>query len=256
MISLLCPSRGRPELVNRMITTALETAQSEVEIMIYLNDDDEKLEEYRDTLSQKYYEIGPDRSPVYSWNLMAEKSRGDICFLISDDAQFQTNNWDQKIESAFDKYPNKIACVYPALKEINDSFYNAHYCLHKNWINTVGFFACPLFWWYFADVWTRNVALKLNRYHVVEDFQLSVVPVVRDALYQRRNLFSLRDREFFMLKSCHDYMQIDVDKLSAFMYNREYKKFELHPRDKVLLDHAAVKAGRGTPEHFKLYKNK
>ena len=37
MISLLCPSRGRPELVNRMITTALETAQSEVEIMIYLN---------------------------------------------------------------------------------------------------------------------------------------------------------------------------------------------------------------------------
>ena len=42
MISICCPSRGRPELAARMVRTALETvsATKKIEFLFYLNDDD------------------------------------------------------------------------------------------------------------------------------------------------------------------------------------------------------------------------
>ena len=52
MISISCPSRGRPELAKRMIETALDTAENEVEFLIYLNDDDPTLEQYQDTIDK------------------------------------------------------------------------------------------------------------------------------------------------------------------------------------------------------------
>jgi hypothetical protein len=42
MISLCCPSRGRPKLAKRLVDTALATAEHDVEFLFYLNQDDSK----------------------------------------------------------------------------------------------------------------------------------------------------------------------------------------------------------------------
>ena len=73
MISILCPSRGRPELTKRMVDSALAMASQPIEIILYLNDDDPTLDEYKRLIDSKYYQIGPDQSPAYSWNKLANE---------------------------------------------------------------------------------------------------------------------------------------------------------------------------------------
>jgi hypothetical protein len=55
MISICCPSRGRPELAMRMINTVYNTVsdKSKIEFLFYLNDDDPTLEQYKQSLDSK-----------------------------------------------------------------------------------------------------------------------------------------------------------------------------------------------------------
>ena len=71
MISILCPSRGRPELAKNMIDSAIATSNIPLEFLLYLNDDDPELPRYIELIDSKHYSIGPDRSTGYSWNLLA-----------------------------------------------------------------------------------------------------------------------------------------------------------------------------------------
>jgi hypothetical protein len=64
-----------------MIETALATAAQPIEILLYLNDDDPTLEEYKRLIDPKYYTVGPDRSPGYSWNKLAEACSGEILLM-------------------------------------------------------------------------------------------------------------------------------------------------------------------------------
>ena len=78
MISFCCPSRGRPQLAQRLIETATATQKGDTEFLFYLNDDDEKLQEYKDLLDEKHYTVGPNQSTCYSWNLIADKASHDV----------------------------------------------------------------------------------------------------------------------------------------------------------------------------------
>ena len=106
MISLCCPSRGRPKLAQRLVKTALETTSDEnnIEFLFYLNDDDPTLDQYKQLLDPKFFSVGPHQSTCLSWNELAEKSNGDIVFLAGDDIQFQTKDWDREIEKTFKKF--------------------------------------------------------------------------------------------------------------------------------------------------------
>ena len=114
MISFSCPSRGRPDLAKRLVDTATEKQKGQTEFLFYLNDDDEKLEEYKDLFDEKHYTIGPNQSTCYSWNLMANKASHDIVMLMGDDVQIQTQDWDQLIVDQFNKYEDKILMVVPS----------------------------------------------------------------------------------------------------------------------------------------------
>ena len=114
MISFCCPSRGRPELAKRLVDTARQTQKGDTEFLFYLNDDDQRLEEYRDLLDEKHYTIGPNQSTCYSWNLMAEKATNDIVMLMGDDVQVDTKHWDQLIYDEFNRYDDKILMVVPS----------------------------------------------------------------------------------------------------------------------------------------------
>lgn len=220
MISILCPSRGRPELANRMLTSALNTAGKHIEVIIYLNDDDPKLEEYKKIIPEQYYKVGPDRSPVYSWNKLAEECSGDILFLMGDDAYFETLNWVEKIERAFDHFPDKIACVYPyvpGIKKVN----NPHFCVHRNWIKALGYFIPPHFWHWYVDTWTRSVAKKIHRYVCLEDFPLPIILDPKDETTARADRLSLRERDHWMWKVTQRHLEADIQSLQKFI--REFR---------------------------------
>ena len=216
MISIICPSRGRPELASRMINSAIATAGAEIEILLYLNDDDPKLNDYRLLIDSKYYSVGPDRSPAYSWNLLANQAAGDILFLMGDDATFETTNWALIVANAFNKIPDKIACVYPYVPGIKKSN-NPHFCVHRNWIKALGYFVPPHFWHWYVDTWTRTLAKSVDRYICLEDFPLPIILNPADETVERKDRLSLRERDHWTWDVTQRHRDADVAALKKFI---------------------------------------
>jgi len=233
MISFCCPSRGRPELAKRLVDTATATQKHNTEFLFYLNDDDEKLEEYKDLLDEKHYTVGPNQSTCYSWNLMCEKASHDIVMLMGDDVQVQTQDWDQLIADEFLRYEDRILMVVPAdgrpknadklgneVKLWNDTpLPAAHFAVHKNWTNTLGWLAPVSFWHWHVDSYTQKVARKLNRCLYMPNVVFKVKKILTDNAGKqiRKNLNIANRDEYVWTKIRERYINADVNALDNFI---------------------------------------
>jgi hypothetical protein len=218
MISILCPSRGRPELAKAMIDTALATAETDIEIILYLNSDDSELSRYQELIDQKYYTVGPDRSPAYSWNMIAEQATRDVFFLMGDDGKFITPGWDRLILEKFDEIPDKIACVYPIQYSVSKKK-NPHFCLHRNWKDALGYFVPPHFWHWYVDTWTATIARRLNRYYCLETVEVSIQTKLFDETELRTSNYCNRERDHWMWTKTQRYLDSDFSILEEFIKN-------------------------------------
>lgn len=204
MISILCPSRGRPNLAKKMVDTALSTAKGPIQILIYLNDDDPKLQEYINTIDNKFLIVGPDRSPVYSWNKLAELAVFDILMLQGDDAWFETEHWDEKVANVFNQYPDKIVFAYPNLNGYEwrggklTEDHCPHFFVHKNWVRALGYFVPPHFWHWYVDTWYRDISKLINRRHIMNDVKIPLLVDFEDATDSRKDRLSNRERDHWL----------------------------------------------------------
>jgi len=242
MISFCCPSRGRPKLARQLIRTATETQTSETEFLFYLNDDDHTLEEYRDTIDEKHYTVGPNQSTCYSWNLMAQRAKHDIVMLMGDDVQVRTRSWDQLIVDQFNKYEDKILMVIPndgrgnrlaVTRQLNQQRYYTgkvpiliedepfgapHFALHKNWINTVGYLAPPFFWHWYVDTWTQTVARKLNRCLFLPGVDFKAKKISDDTGRAVRENLNILGRDNYTWSKVNDrHLMADINVLNDFI---------------------------------------
>ena len=233
MISFCCPSRGRPELAKRLIDTATSTQQYETEFLFYLNEDDPKLDQYRDTINEKHYTVGPNQSTCYSWNLMCEKSKNDVVMLMGDDVQVKTKDWDRLIIEQFEKYEDKILMVVPSdgrpkgTKNLgseiklwgDEPLPAAHFALHKNWTNTLGYLAPVFFWHWHVDSYTQKVARKLNRCMYLPTVEFKAKKILNDnAGRQIRANLNIKERDHYVwTKIKSRYLTADVKALKTFI---------------------------------------
>ena len=237
MISFCCPSRGRPELAKRLIDTATSLQSGETEFLFYLNSDDEKLEQYRDLINEKHYTIGPNQSTCYSWNLMCEKASNDIVMLMGDDVQVKTKNWDCLIVEQFNKYEDKILMVVPAdgrSKGLGDEVKlwedkplgAAHFAVHKNWVNTLGYLAPVFFWHWYVDSYTQTVARKLNRCLYLPTVEFKAKKILDDNAGKqiRANLNIAKRDEYVWSKIQDRHIEADIRVLKEFIDNFNLKK--------------------------------
>ena len=237
MISICCPSRGRPKLAKRMVDTALETVSDpkNIEFLFYLNDDDQSIDLYRNMLDPAYYTVGPHQSTCLSWNELAEKSNGDIVFLAGDDIQFQTKYWDREIQKAFDLHEDKICMVIPwdcngkgkgsQHKDktepvyIGDELVGApHFAVHKNWIKTLGYFVPPFFWHWYVDSYTQKVSRKLDRCILLPYVHVKAKKVFDETaeLIRKKNNIAKRD-DWVWTKVRDRHIEADVAALRSFI---------------------------------------
>lgn len=220
MISILTPSRSRPILAERMMSSALATAGITIDIHFWLNQDDPELTQYQSFLTPNQYTVGANQSTSYSWNLMAEQATSDILFLVGDDARFVTNNWALKVIGAFEQYPDRIVCVYPRVPSLGRKK-NPHFCLHRNWIKALGFFLPPHFYHWYVDTWIREVAQRIDRFHCIENFELPVENV-RDHVHYAYHRSWLRERDDWMWHKTQRYREADAATLVQYIAN--YKR--------------------------------
>ncbi len=236
MISFCCPSRGRPELAKRLVDTATSTQQGKTEFLFYLNDDDPALEKYKDLLDEKHYTVGPNQSTCYSWNLMARKAKHDIMMLMGDDVQVQTTGWDEKIKKQIDEYKDKILMVVPSdgrtkgtlnLKDKiklwpDNPLPAAHFAVHKNWINTLGYLAPPFFWHWHVDSYTQKVARKLGRCLYLPTVVFKAKKMFDDTGKQVRTHLNINNRDNFVWdKVKQRHLNADINALQDFIKDQK-----------------------------------
>jgi hypothetical protein len=157
-ISILCPTRGRPENVNRLMASLEATSAAMPEVVFYIDDDDA----VPGILPGCKIIRGPRIKMSQMWNKCAEAASGEILMIGADDIVFRTKGWDDDVRRAFAAFPDRLVFVHG-----NDGHWGAefgtHGFLHRNWADIVGYFVPPYFSADFVDTWWNEVANALNR---------------------------------------------------------------------------------------------
>lgn len=163
MISLLVPTRGRPDRFAQMLASVRATAKAPVEVCAWLDLDD--LSEYPQDPGVRY---GAGERPYVDgvlctsdlWNRALELATGDILMMGADDITFRTRGWDVLVEQAFAEVPDRIVLVYPWDGTRRKAPVNP--CLSRRWVDAVGF--TPPGWpGWMADEWIWAIAAELRR---------------------------------------------------------------------------------------------
>lgn len=182
-ISILVPTRNRVELLKNMVRSVFSTAHTKekIQILIYIDDDDEATKSIIETISSEYnqkfggssikYFIHPRLFSISkSINFLCEFADSEIYMFCNDDVLFKTENWDDLVIDAFNKYEDKLIFChgYDGIWQKNQ--FGTMGFLHKNWIKTVGYFLPDHFIFDFGDIWINDVFNKLDRRVYVEMF--------------------------------------------------------------------------------------
>ena len=167
--------------------------------------------------------------------------------LVGDDAQFLTKHWDQHIVDFFENYQYKDKILYVCPRDMTgsdkrrweknkiptDKPYKitthpspigaAHFVLHKNWINTVGYFLPPQFWHWHIDNWLTKLAVKLGRAYVLPHVQIQSKKMIDDHTGQRiRKDMNIIKRDLDVWQRTRGrYLTADVEALQRFI--KDYK---------------------------------
>lgn len=161
MISLLAPSRGRPEALAEMAASAHETASGPVEVLAYVDLDDLHLSAYEE-LDGVQLVTGPRIVLSECWNQLARVAQGDLLGMASDDIRYRTPGWDQRVRGVFDQYPDGIVFAY-GRDGFADRRMGTHGFLSRRWVDTVGYFTWGEFPADYADTWLNEIAQRIGR---------------------------------------------------------------------------------------------
>ena len=223
MISVLVPSRGRPNGILRLAHTMFHTATYErhVELIVYRDDDDHTryLNLYPGWNIR--YITGPRRLLSECWNVCAEHARGEILMHGGDDITFHTGGWDQQVRDAFAGCPDKILFVHGDDLGPHEGSLGTHGFLHRRWVDTVGYFVPPLFSSDWNDVWLTEVADALGRRvqlpFVTEHHHYTFGKAERDQTHAEREERGTRDDVAGIYQRTKAERRLDVEKLKAAM---------------------------------------
>ena len=162
-VSILVPTRKRPENVRRLVLSILSNAHKpdQTEILFYIDEDDDTFPD--DILQHNIRKIvGPRLWLSIMQNILYFNCRGEIVMYAGDDVVFSTPNWDQIVRNEFNKSEDKLILVYGDDKGWHVGSIAIHGFLHRNWINLLGYFVAP-FRNSAYDMWHTENAKKLGR---------------------------------------------------------------------------------------------
>jgi hypothetical protein len=112
-ISIICPTRGRPDKLLNMMNSVLNNASSPelVEFILYVDSDDKS--DY-EMIRKKAVIIRSDRTDMSMMvSSCISKASGNIICSSNDDVLFRTKKWDDIIYENLKLYPDNIFLLHP-----------------------------------------------------------------------------------------------------------------------------------------------
>jgi len=115
-ISMLLPTRNRPELLKQFLDSVVKTSRylSEIEIVLYIDDDDQSTQELDYKELNIIRLVGPRLSMGEYNHACLYHSNGKIIILVNDDVIIETRYWDDQVKNADKINEDKIYLSYPS----------------------------------------------------------------------------------------------------------------------------------------------
>lgn len=148
MISLVHPSRNRPEIAFKTYERWINSISGkyQVEHILSIDEDDKDIERYKELFTNSKIVVSNNTCVVEAANAGAKQSKGDILILVSDDFSC-FNNWDIAIKDAYKNLTCRVLKTYDGI---------------QNWIVTLpimdrsyyemqGYLYCPSYRHMFVD---------------------------------------------------------------------------------------------------------
>lgn len=182
-IALLCPTRNRMNKLLTLISSLITTVKNPNNIYLVLgvDEDDPALLHYEYLQRNlRFIEIikfnngGKFLGLSTMWNKMAScyPNTVDIFAMIGDDMVFMTKDWDEKIieEYNLNSPKDKIIMVHcndgmrwKGNKYENVAPFPVNFFVHKNYVDTVGYFVEPYIENIHQDTWCQFIFNKIKR---------------------------------------------------------------------------------------------
>ncbi len=175
----MCPTRNRPNKLLTLISSLITTVKNNSTKLILGVDEDDPLSSYYTYLSNNvpliqvitFKNEGKFLGLSTMWNGMAKQVDADIYAMIGDDMMFMTQDWDEKIINEFKNGPSdKIIMVHcndgmrgPGNKYASVPPLCVNFFIHKNYVNTTGYFVEPYMENTHHDTWPQIIFDKLQR---------------------------------------------------------------------------------------------
>ena len=162
-VSLLTPTRKRPELMLKMARSALATGNN-FEFVFYVDEDDTLTDSGIAQLPAPIVKVvrGPRIPCGQCWQKAFEASTGDILMMCADDLIFHTTGWDAVVGAEFEAVPDRILFVF-GNDGIQFEALGTHGFVHRRWTEAVGYFTTPYFMSYYTYTWMDRLAKFCGR---------------------------------------------------------------------------------------------
>lgn len=226
-ISLLCPTRNRPAAMKRLWDSARETADDKenLEIVFYMdNDDVHSVSQFEKMDSPQTLGILGERIVLSKmWNECSKIATGEVLMHCGDDIIFRSQGWDTLVRQHMNSQPDHIVFVH-GMDGIQDAKLGTHGFLHRNWVNTLGYFVPPYFSCDYNDTWLTDTSDMIGRriYEpkiFTEHMHWAVGKQPKDATYSETQARGNRDNVTKMYNDMLPLRQEDAQKLRDFIAN-------------------------------------
>ena len=223
MISILMPTRKRVEWFTRAINSIRDTAANDVEIVVWIDDDDMASVKKAYELGVKYIVRPRIHNVSDTWNKLAEIATGDILGQSSDDFVFRSKGWDIEIEAAYASCSDKILMVHGTDGGVHAGNFSVHTFISRRWIEVVGRCHPPYFPADLADTWLNDIANYIGRRKylpnvVIEHMHSSLGKAISDDTHKEGRARLATKDYYGMYYAMADERIQEAEKLKAAMY--------------------------------------
>lgn len=238
-ISLLCPTRGRPKQAIRLMRSIRRTAAvpKRIELLFYIDSDDEEKDRYLALLDRAKAKlegsikceafVGDPISVSKSWNILAEKSRGDFLAMANDDQVYVDFGWDVRLEKEAEKFPDQIYCFCFNVGH-QASSEGAFPIVSRRWVDALGYFTPGIFQFAANDMWIMDIAKSIDRFYYFSDVLVEHLHCVYkksryDKTYKRNRRTDIYSSDYRLLREGVLERKRAAEKLTDLM-NHEAKE--------------------------------
>lgn len=178
-IALMCPTRNRLNKLLTLISSLITTIKTKDVLLVLGVDEDDPANSYYSYLTNNlsflkiitFKNNGKFLGLSTMWNEMAKLVDADIYAMIGDDMMFMTTGWDEQIIKEFNNGPSdKIIMVHcnDGMRGSGNKYAGVpplcvNFFVHKNYVNTTGYFVEPYMENTHHDTWPQIIFDKLKR---------------------------------------------------------------------------------------------